>query len=168
MKTLTFVALGLIMATQNLLACMAAPQEIVWYKPKGKPYHYSVTVKGVVTIVSAKDNKKVLWKATLASHVQYADMIHVVDDGNRIVSIHGNSRVNKLTDVAIEAITKDGKKSTFTAKEFIGDLQPGTPPGQPRMSIAPKFRWMKSVKKVDGKGIEIINALGKTKTVSWG
>lgn len=167
MKTLTLAALGLIMTTNSLLACMIAPKPIVWYTPKDKAFHYSVKKEGLVTVVSAKDHKKVLWSTKLDKFSPVFDRVHVVDDGNRIVCVKGNHRVGKLTDIAVTTITKDGTKGSHTAKEFIAKLQPGTPPGKPRISIAPRLKWMNLVKTVDGKSITIVNALNETKTVAW-
>ena len=112
MKTLTLVALGLIMTTNSLLACMMAPRPIVWYTPKDKAYHYSVKKDGLVSIVDAKDHKKVLWKTQLKNFSQWYDRIHVVDDGNRIVNVRGNHSVHKLTDVAVE------ENETFILKAY--------------------------------------------------
>ena len=65
----------------------------------------------------------------------------------------------------ILTITKDGTKGSHTAKEFIAKLQPGTPPGKPRMSIAPRNKWMTKIVKVDGKGIELLDTQGQREAV---
>ena len=163
MKTAMSLILGLFITTHSAIACMMAPQQIIWKSPKGANYQYSVHVNGTVTITSAKDRTKVLWKAKLSTHSQSFDRIHVVDGGKRIVSIKGNHRVNKSSDCAVETIHQDGTATMIAASEFIKTLQAV----KERHTMSPAFKWVIKVGKMDAKGIQVINALNESKSVNW-
>lgn len=163
MKTTALLALSLILITHSALARRAAPPDPQWFTPQGKGHHYSVSRAGLVTIVDAKDHKKVIWKATMTAYSCFFDKIHVVDGGKRIVCIRSNHSVHKVDQVAVETFTKDGGHKSFKASEFISDIVKA----KPRTSIDPSSKWMNSVKTIDAKGIQIVNAMGEEKTVAW-
>ena len=93
--------------------------------------------------------------------------VYVVDNGKRIVHVKGNHSVSRTIDVAVETVTTDGKKKTIKVEKFIAKHQPGTKPGKPRISTAPQYKWLQSVKSVDSKGITIVNALNKSTNLAW-
>jgi len=145
--------------------CWAAPPKITKGSSKGGNFTFKLyNTSGEVKVFSAKNAKKSLWSVKLNGFSGLFSKVYLMHQGSMIVHIRGNHQVNKLEDVAVEILSKDGNCTKFKAKDLVTALS--SPKGQMRVSTDPGKRWLKKTAVNDDISVFLTTVEGEVKSIN--